>query len=162
MGTNAFSPQRAESLRHFLLLPSPSVVYHGRKPTNLRVSLVARAAQVQASRLRVRRHAGAYSPAAQRATTGHPGRCVQRANANLGYQHACFVANGGVTRPPGEDRKPSRNVSPYRPHYSLGSGQTSGGLAQGARGSRRLLALIGNHRTRGWSPSAEYLRVCPM
>jgi len=26
MGTNAFSPQRAESFRHFLLLPSPSSV----------------------------------------------------------------------------------------------------------------------------------------
>jgi len=31
MGTNAFSPQWAESFRHFLLLPSPSVVYHRRK-----------------------------------------------------------------------------------------------------------------------------------
>jgi hypothetical protein len=54
MGTNAFSPQRAESFRHFLLLPSPSSIYQGRKPTNLRVSLGAGAAQFQASRLRVR------------------------------------------------------------------------------------------------------------
>jgi hypothetical protein len=65
MRTNAFSPQRAESFRHFLLLPSPSAVYHGRKQTNLRVSLGARAAQLQPSRLRVRSHAGACSPPAQ-------------------------------------------------------------------------------------------------
>src|ERR1700716_4003859 len=85
MGTNAFSPQRAESFRHFLLLPSPHstpslrsvpqgrlhstpslrlvpqgrlhstpslhsvaqgrlrFAYYGRQPTNLRVSLGARA-----------------------------------------------------------------------------------------------------------------------
>src|SRR5580692_8248926 len=55
-GTKAFSPHRAESFRHFLLLPSPSLAYHGRKPTNLRVSLGASAAQVQALRLRVRSH----------------------------------------------------------------------------------------------------------
>src|ERR1700722_200570 len=30
LGTNALSSQRAESFRHFLLLPLPSVVYHGR------------------------------------------------------------------------------------------------------------------------------------
>src|SRR6266852_6606370 len=77
MGTNAFSPQRAESFRHLLLLPSPSVVYHGRKPTNLRVSFGARAAQFQASGLRVRSHAGACSPPAQRATTGYAGRCAE-------------------------------------------------------------------------------------
>src|SRR5216684_6735823 len=77
MGTNAFSPQRAESFRHFLLLPSPSVVYHGRKPTNLRVSFGARATQLQTSRLRVRSHAGACSPPAQRATTGYAGRCAE-------------------------------------------------------------------------------------
>jgi hypothetical protein len=40
------------------------VVYHGRKPTNLRVGIGAGAAQFQASRLRVRSHAGACSPAA--------------------------------------------------------------------------------------------------
>src|SRR5437660_9334074 len=39
MGTDTFSSQRAESFRHCLLLPSPSVVYHERKPTNLRVRL---------------------------------------------------------------------------------------------------------------------------
>jgi hypothetical protein len=57
MGTNAFSPQRAESFRHFLLPPSPSAIYHGCKSTNLRVSLGAGAAQFQASGLRVRSHA---------------------------------------------------------------------------------------------------------
>src|SRR6266545_36509 len=31
MGTHAFSPQRAESFRHFLLLSSPPVVYHSRQ-----------------------------------------------------------------------------------------------------------------------------------
>ena len=36
MGPNAFSPQRAESFLHFLLLPSPSLVYHGRTPTRLK------------------------------------------------------------------------------------------------------------------------------
>src|SRR5260221_7751451 len=64
MGTDAFSPQRAESFRHFLLLPSRPVVDHGRKPANLRVSVGAGAAQFQASGLRVRRHAGACSSAA--------------------------------------------------------------------------------------------------
>src|SRR6266478_2268408 len=73
MGTNAFSPQRAESFRHFLLLPSPSVVYHGRKPANLRVGLGARAVQFQASGLWLRSHAGACSPPAQRTTTGRAG-----------------------------------------------------------------------------------------
>jgi len=58
MGTNAFSPQRPESFRHFLLLPSPSVVYHGRKPANLRVGLGARAVQFQASGLWLRSHGG--------------------------------------------------------------------------------------------------------
>src|ERR1700736_498081 len=77
MGTNAFSPQRAESFRHFLLLPSPSVVYHGRKPANLRVSLGAGAAQFRTSGLRVRRHAGACSPPAQRTTKGYAGRCAE-------------------------------------------------------------------------------------
>src|SRR5436305_14859729 len=76
MGTDAFSPQRAESFRHFLLLPSPLVVHHGRKPTNLRVSLGAGAAQVQTSGLRVRSHARACSSPAQRTATGY----VQRWN----------------------------------------------------------------------------------
>jgi hypothetical protein len=52
MGTNAFSPQRTESLRHFLLLPSPTAIYHGCKSTNLRVSLGAGAAQFWTFRLR--------------------------------------------------------------------------------------------------------------
>src|SRR6266550_3809732 len=70
MGTNAFSPQRAESFRHLLLLPSPPVAYYRLKPANLRISLGAGAAQFQASPLRVRSHAGACSPPAQRTTTG--------------------------------------------------------------------------------------------
>src|ERR1700687_2002101 len=49
MGTYTFSPQRAESFRHFLLLPSPSVVYHGRKPANLRISFRASGSQFQTS-----------------------------------------------------------------------------------------------------------------
>src|SRR2546426_11188117 len=77
LGTNTFSPQRAESFRHFLLLPSPSVVHHGRKPTNVRVSFGAGAAQLQTSGLRVRSHAGACSPAAQRTATGYAGRCAE-------------------------------------------------------------------------------------
>src|SRR2546427_285522 len=68
MGTNAFSPQRAESFRHFLLLPSPPFVYHRRQPTILRVSFRAGTAQFQTSRLRIRSHAGACSPPAQRTT----------------------------------------------------------------------------------------------
>src|SRR6266852_2521172 len=94
MGTNAFSPQRAESFRHFLLLPSPSVVYHGRKPTNLRVSFGARATQLQTSRLRVRSHAGACSPPAQRATTGYAGRCAEVVKARTGG----FLARAGGPR----------------------------------------------------------------
>src|ERR1700736_1897176 len=74
MGTDTFSRERAESFRHFLLLPSPSVVYHGRKPTNLRVSLRARTAQLQASRVRIHSHAGACSPAAQRTAKRYAGR----------------------------------------------------------------------------------------
>jgi hypothetical protein len=35
LGTDAFSPKRAESFRHVLLLPPPSFAHHGRKPTNL-------------------------------------------------------------------------------------------------------------------------------
>ena len=46
-GDSRVSPRRAESFRHFLPLPSPSVVYHGRKPTNLRVNVEAGAAQLQ-------------------------------------------------------------------------------------------------------------------
>src|ERR1035441_5456770 len=49
---------------------------HRREPTNLRVSLGAGAAQLQASGLRVRGHAGACSSAAQRTAAGY----VQRSN----------------------------------------------------------------------------------
>jgi hypothetical protein len=45
-GTDAFSAQWAVSFRHFLLLPSAPVVYHGRKLPNLRVSVGAGAAQI--------------------------------------------------------------------------------------------------------------------
>src|SRR5437870_13074143 len=76
-GTNALSLQRAESFRYFLLLPSPSAVYHGRKPTNLRVSIGTGAAQFQTSRLRIRSHAGACSPAAQRTGKRYAGRCAE-------------------------------------------------------------------------------------
>src|SRR5438309_4325531 len=67
------------SQSHFVTFccPPPVLAYHGRQPTNLRVSLGARAAQLQTSGLRVRRHAGACSPPAQRATTGYAGRCVE-------------------------------------------------------------------------------------
>src|SRR5258707_1431169 len=70
MGINAFSTARAKSFRHILLLPPPSLAYHRSKPANLRVSIGARAAQFQASGLRVRSSAGAWSPAAQRTRTG--------------------------------------------------------------------------------------------
>jgi hypothetical protein len=71
MGTDAFSPQRAEPLRHFLLLPSRSLANQRRKPTNLRVSPGTGAAQLQASGLRVRSHAGSCSPPAQRTAPGN-------------------------------------------------------------------------------------------
>src|SRR5439155_6698014 len=71
MGTNAFSPQRAESFRHILLLPPPSLAYRRRKPPNLRVSLGTGAAELQTLRLWLCSHAGACSPPAQRTTTGY-------------------------------------------------------------------------------------------
>src|SRR3982074_516155 len=77
MGTNAFSPQRAESFRHFLLLPSTSLAYHRRKPTNLRVNLGTSAAQLQTLRLWLCSHARACSPPARRTATGHAGRCAE-------------------------------------------------------------------------------------
>src|ERR1700722_13790465 len=70
MGTDALSPQRAESFRYFLLLPSPSVIYHGRKTTNLRVSFGAGAAGLETSGLRVCGDGGASPSPAQRTTTG--------------------------------------------------------------------------------------------
>src|SRR5438034_7029131 len=96
IGTNAFSPQRAESFRHFLLLPSPSVVYHGRKPTNLRISFRASASQFQTSGLRVRSHARACSPAAQRTGKGYAGRCAEvveaRSIAAFDWRCGSFLA----------------------------------------------------------------------
>src|SRR5437879_7613642 len=96
MGTNAFSAHRAESFRHFLLLPSPSAIYHGCKPTNLRVRLGAGATQFQASRLRVRSHAGACPPPAQRTATGYAGRCAEvveaRSIAAFDWRCGSFLA----------------------------------------------------------------------
>src|SRR5271168_536908 len=96
MGTNALSPQRAESFRHFLLLPSPSVAHHRRKPRNLRVSIGARPAQFQASGLWLRGYAGACSPPAQRTTTGYAGRCTEvveaRGLAALDWRRGAFLA----------------------------------------------------------------------
>jgi hypothetical protein len=85
MGTDALSAQRAESFRHVLLLPSPPLADHRRKPPNLRVSVGARAAPFQASGLRVRSHAGACSPSAQRTTTGYVQRwnCPTQAKGRL-------------------------------------------------------------------------------
>jgi len=77
MGTDTFSRERAKSLRHFLLLPSPSVVYERGKPTNLRISFRASTSQFQTSGLRVRGHAGARPPAAQRAGQRYVGRCAE-------------------------------------------------------------------------------------
>jgi hypothetical protein len=80
----------AQSLR------AGSLVYHGRKPTNLRVSLGARAAQFQASRLRVRSHAGACSPPAQRANTGYVQRsnCPTQAKRRLEWATRCPLKIG--------------------------------------------------------------------
>src|SRR5580704_725548 len=80
MGTDALSRQRAESFRYFLLLPSPPVIYHGRKTTNLRVSFGAGAAGLQTSGLRVRGDAGACSSPAQRTSTGN---CPTQAKRRL-------------------------------------------------------------------------------
>ncbi len=77
MGTNTFSPQWPKSFRHILLLPSPSLVYNRRKLPNLRVSVGASAPQLQTLRLRIRSHAGACPPPAQRTATGYAGRCAE-------------------------------------------------------------------------------------
>jgi hypothetical protein len=77
MGTDAFSAQQAESFHRILLLPPPSLVHHGCKPTNLRIRVGPSAARFQASRLRVRSHARACSPPAQRTAKGHAGRCAK-------------------------------------------------------------------------------------
>jgi hypothetical protein len=96
METNAFSPQRTESLRHFLLLPSPTAIYHGCKSTNLRVSLGAGAAQFWTFRLRLCSHAGACSSPAQRATAGYAGRCAEvveaRSIATFDWRCGSFLA----------------------------------------------------------------------
>jgi hypothetical protein len=96
VGTHTFSPQRAESFRHILLLPSPSLVYDRRKLPNLRVSLGACAAQLQNLRLRIRSHAGACPPPSQRTSTGHAGRCAEVAKARsiaaLAWERRAFLA----------------------------------------------------------------------
>src|SRR5438874_5089235 len=92
MGTHTFSPQWPKSFHHILLLPSPSAIYHRCKPTNLRVSLGAGAGQLQASRLRVRGHAGAYSPPAQRTTTGYACQCAEVVEAR---SIAAFASKNG-------------------------------------------------------------------
>ena len=76
-GLTRFHPQWAESFRHILLLPSPSLVYNRRKLPNLRVSVGASAPQLQTLRLRIRGHAGACPPPAQRTATGYAGRCAE-------------------------------------------------------------------------------------
>src|SRR6266568_3738221 len=77
MGTDTFSPEWPKSFRHILLLPSPSLVYNRRKLPILRVSVGASAPQLQTLRLRIRSHAGACPPPAQRTATGYPGRCAE-------------------------------------------------------------------------------------
>ena len=81
--TNTLPPQRAKSFHHILLLPSASLVRYLRKPSNLRVSLGASAAQVQAIGLWLCRHAGACPPGAQRTATGYPGRCTEVIEARI-------------------------------------------------------------------------------
>jgi REP element-mobilizing transposase RayT len=124
MGTNAFSAQRAESFRHFLLLPSPSSVYHGSKPTNLRISFRASAAQFQASRLRLRNHAGACPPAARR--TGKDAR----ANALKSLKQ-------GVSR-----RLLPQVRGPFKPGFGLGP-STCSGFRRAAQTPRDRLNLSG-------------------
>ena len=95
-GLTRFHHSGQSHYRHFLLLPSPSAIYHGRKPTNFRVSLGTGAAQLQTSGLRVRSHAGACSPPAQRTTTGYVGRCAEvveaRSVAALDWRCRAFLA----------------------------------------------------------------------
>src|SRR5713101_2770496 len=96
MGTNTFSPQWPKSFRHILLLPSPSLVYNRRKLPNLRVSVGASAPQLQTLRLRIRGHAGACPPPAQRTATGYAGRCAEvveaRSVAALDWRCRAFLA----------------------------------------------------------------------
>src|SRR6266699_2439115 len=98
MGTDAFSPQRPESFRYFLLLSSPPLVYHRRKPTNLRISFGASASQFQPSGLRIRSHAGACSPPAKRTGNRFAGR------------YAEVEATGGRLSPLPKSRAKSRDL----------------------------------------------------
>src|SRR6266849_8377892 len=96
MGTNTFSRERPKSFRHILLLPSPPVAYGRGKPTNLGISFRASAPQLQTLRLRIRSHAGACPPPAQRTATGYAGRCVEVAEARsmsaLDWRCRAFLA----------------------------------------------------------------------
>ena len=96
MGINTVSPQWPKSFRHILLLPLPSLVYSRRYPPNLRVSLGAGAAELQTLRLRIRSHAGACPPPAQRTVTGHAGRRAEVAEARsiaaLDWRCGAFLA----------------------------------------------------------------------
>src|SRR2546422_9731856 len=96
MGTNTVSPQWPKSFRQILLLPSPSLVYNRRKLPNLRVSVGASAPQLQTLRLRIRSHAGACPPPAQRTATGYAGRCAEvveaRSIAALAWRCRAFLA----------------------------------------------------------------------
>src|SRR5260370_39589490 len=77
MGTNAFSTEWSKSFRHILLLPSPSLVTADASCRIFESALERVPAQLQASCLRVRSHAGACPPPAQRTATGYAGRCAE-------------------------------------------------------------------------------------
>src|SRR5947207_10485162 len=81
LGTNAFSPQRADSFRHIVLLPPAPLVHYWGKLSNLRVSHRARAAPLPTPRLWLCSHARARSPAVERTATGHAGRWAEVAEA---------------------------------------------------------------------------------
>ena len=66
MGTHAFSPQRTESFRHSLLLPSPTLRLPPRKVAESSSQPWSGCGGATTPGLRVRRHAGACSPAARR------------------------------------------------------------------------------------------------
>ena len=100
MGTDAFSPQRAESFRHFLLLPSPSGVHHRCEPTNLRVGFGAGAAWLQTLRLWLRSHAGACSSSAQRTAAGYIQRWNCPTQAKIGLEWATPATTGYFGRCP--------------------------------------------------------------
>src|SRR6266849_540969 len=96
MGTYSLPPQWPKSFRHILLLPSPPVAYGRGKPTNLGISFRASAPQLQTLRLRIRSHAGACPPPAQRTATGYAGRCAEVAEARsiaaLDWRCRAFLA----------------------------------------------------------------------